>query len=69
MYSYRGYNVIDHGGSDPGMMSQIMRMPEEGLGVAVMVNDDAFGTMFTDAVRWRIVDHILGLEPVDWRTR
>ncbi|KAJ9118537.1 hypothetical protein QFC22_003756 [Naganishia vaughanmartiniae] len=69
MYSYRGVNVIDHGGADPGMMSQVMRMPTEGLGVAVMVNDDAFGTMFTDAVRWRIVDHLLGLKPVDWRTR
>ncbi|KAJ9091787.1 hypothetical protein QFC21_007090 [Naganishia friedmannii] len=69
MYSYRGHNVIDHGGADPGMMSQIMRIPGDGLGVAVMVNDDAFGTMFTDAVRWRIVDHLLGLEPVNWRTR
>ncbi|KAJ9092582.1 hypothetical protein QFC19_008690 [Naganishia cerealis] len=69
MYTYRGHNVIDHGGSDPGQMSQVMRIPEMGLGVAVMVNDDAWGTMYTDLVRWRVVDYLLGLDPVDWRSK
>jgi hypothetical protein len=47
------------------VMSQVMRMPGAGVGIAIMVNDNEFGTDFYKVVQKRIVDHIFGLEPVD----
>lgn len=69
MYTYRGHYVIEHGGAVPGQMSQVMRLPGSGLGIAVMVNDNEFGTGFYQVVQRRIVDRLLGLEPIDWAAR
>jgi hypothetical protein len=69
MYTYRGHHVIEHGGADPGQMSQVARVPGAGIGVVVMVNDHEFGTGFHQVVQRMILDQLLGLEPVDWATR
>jgi hypothetical protein len=39
------------------------------IGVAVMCNDDEFGDMFNEVAKWRIIDDLLGLDPVDFKTR
>lgn len=39
------------------------------VGLAVMVNDDQMGTLYHEVVKWMILDELLGLEPIDWRTR
>jgi hypothetical protein len=41
MYSYRGYYVIEHGGAVPGQMSQVMRMPGAGVGIAIRPRSDS----------------------------
>jgi hypothetical protein len=69
MYSYRGHYIIEHGGAVPGQMSQVMRVPGAGIGVAVMVNDNEFGTGFYQVVNRRILDHLFGLEPIDWAAK
>lgn len=69
MYSYRGHYIIEHGGAVPGQMSQVMRIPGAGIGLAIMVNDNEFGTEFYQVVQRRILDHIFGLEPIDWATK
>ncbi len=67
--SYRGHNTIGHTGSLPGQMSSVMRLPDKKLGVAIMINDDAFGTEFHEIILPRLWDHFLGLEPINWEQR
>ncbi|KAJ7474462.1 beta-lactamase/transpeptidase-like protein [Mycena galericulata] len=67
--SYRGHVMIEHGGDLPGFHSQVTRFPNDGFGVAVLTNDDAFGTYFKEVIKFRIIDEVLGLQPVDWNTR
>lgn len=69
MYTYRGHYTIEHGGAVPGQMSQVMRIPGLGLGVAVMVNDNEFGTGFWQVVQRRVVDVLSGLEDIDWAAK
>ncbi|KAJ3851196.1 beta-lactamase/transpeptidase-like protein [Lentinula lateritia] len=67
--SYRGHNFIEHGGATPGFHTQITRFPFSNIGVAVLTNDDAYGAVFMEIIKWRIVDEAFGLEPVDWNSR
>ncbi|KAH8827681.1 beta-lactamase/transpeptidase-like protein [Flagelloscypha sp. PMI_526] len=69
MSSYRGHTFIEHGGSVPGFLTQIIRFPDQGFGVAVFSNDDVVGQVLHDTVKWWIVDTVLGLERIDWNTR
>ncbi|KAF9070759.1 beta-lactamase/transpeptidase-like protein [Rhodocollybia butyracea] len=67
--TYRGHNGIQHGGATPGFHSQVVRFPLENFGVAVLTNDDAYGEQYMEVIKWRIIDEILGLEPIDWDSR
>lgn len=63
-----GYEIIEHGGSNPGFKTQVSRFPNNNLGVVVLSNDENGGHIL-ESVKWRIVDHIFGLEPIDWAQR
>jgi hypothetical protein len=52
-----------------GFHSQVTRLPFDGLGIAVLTNDDNYGPLFREAIKYRIIDAALGLEPVDWSAR
>jgi hypothetical protein len=67
-YSYRGHEIIEHGGSNPGFKTQVARFPNDNLGLITLSNDDS-GNHIMESVKWRIADHILGLEPIDWAQR
>ncbi|KAH8831956.1 beta-lactamase/transpeptidase-like protein [Flagelloscypha sp. PMI_526] len=67
--TYRGHQYIEHGGSTPGFMTQVIRFPNTNFGVAVLANDDIVGSQLHDIIKWRAVDTVLGLEPLDWNTR
>ncbi|KAI5886361.1 beta-lactamase/transpeptidase-like protein [Schizophyllum commune H4-8] len=67
--TYRGHEYIEHGGSVPGYRTQIIRFPNEKFGLAVLVNDDTYGTQMHEVIKWRIVDAHLGLQPIDWSGR
>ncbi|TFK70844.1 beta-lactamase/transpeptidase-like protein [Pluteus cervinus] len=67
--SYRGYEMIEHGGRDIGYLSWILRIPSKGLGVAILMNDDLFGYYLMHTIGYYIVDKALGLEPIDWNGR
>jgi len=59
---------IEHGGSLPGFHSQIIRFPNEGLGIAVLSNDDR--TFTQESIKWRIAEELLALPvQVDWNMR
>jgi CubicO group peptidase (beta-lactamase class C family) len=67
--TYRGFEYIEHGGADTGQMSQVIRVPSKGIGIAIIVNDDAYGTAYHTVAKWRILDEMLGLEPINWEER
>lgn len=67
-YSYGGYNVVEHDGSVPGFRSTMSRVPEAGLGIAVLSNDDMYGQQITTIVKRRILETILGLKQTDLNT-
>ncbi|KAJ7494033.1 beta-lactamase/transpeptidase-like protein, partial [Mycena latifolia] len=66
--SYRGHVMVEHGGDVPGFHSQITRFPADGVGIAVLTNDD-FGELMKEVIKFRILDEVFGLEPVDWNSR
>ncbi|KAJ7758369.1 beta-lactamase/transpeptidase-like protein [Mycena metata] len=68
IFSYRGRVIVEHGGSNPGFKTQVTRFPNDNLGVIVLSNDEN-GKRIMEAVKWHIVDHIFGLEPIDWTQR
>ncbi|KAJ7236023.1 beta-lactamase/transpeptidase-like protein, partial [Mycena rebaudengoi] len=66
MFSYRGHQLIEHGGSNPGFKTQVTRLPKDNLGVIVLSNDEN-GNRIMESVKYRIIDTVLGLAPpVDW---
>ncbi|KAF6765483.1 beta-lactamase/transpeptidase-like protein [Ephemerocybe angulata] len=58
-YSYRGTEIIEHGGNNPGFKSQVARFPEHGLGVVTLSNDGEQGGFVLEAAKWRIVDELV----------
>jgi hypothetical protein len=69
IYNYRGHRVIEHGGDVPGQKSQVIRLPDQLIGLAIMVNDEQLGDLYHAVAKWRIIDQLLGLEPIDFRSR
>ncbi|KAK1232777.1 hypothetical protein PQX77_004102 [Marasmius sp. AFHP31] len=66
---YRGHNFIEHGGGAPGYRTQMIRLPDSKLGVAVLSNDDDHGFSFMGVIKYQIIDAALGLPAIDWDTR
>ncbi|KAK7050046.1 hypothetical protein VNI00_005478 [Paramarasmius palmivorus] len=67
--SYRGNDIIEHTGSVPGYQTHITRLPNSKFGIAVFANDGDYGMQFAEVIKWRIVDQVLGPDPVDWNSR
>jgi CubicO group peptidase (beta-lactamase class C family) len=61
---YRGRLVVSHGGGLPGMVAYVALLPEENLGIAVLVNFDLHG--LRQSVVNHVIDAYLGAEPHDW---
>ncbi|KAF7428064.1 hypothetical protein PC9H_007283 [Pleurotus ostreatus] len=51
-----------------GFNSMVARLPFDGLGIAVLTNDDAIGGYISFAIVSRLVDEALGIQPEDWKT-
>ncbi|KAH7106128.1 beta-lactamase/transpeptidase-like protein [Auriculariales sp. MPI-PUGE-AT-0066] len=67
--SYQGHQYVLHGGSLPGYKTQILRFPNDGLGIAVLVNDEK-GTYVYDSIMWRLAEDLLQMPTrVDWNER
>ncbi|KAJ3573150.1 hypothetical protein NP233_g2618 [Leucocoprinus birnbaumii] len=69
-YSYRGRELIEHGGNNPGYKTQVVRFPNDNLAV-VSLSNDANGGWLMESAKWRIIDDVLfrDQEPIDWNTR
>ncbi|KAF4593591.1 hypothetical protein EYR40_008378 [Pleurotus pulmonarius] len=63
--TYRGHVVVEHDGNVPGFNSFVSRFPFDGVGIAVLTNDDQLGSSISLAVKYRLADQALGLSPLD----
>ena len=61
---YRDHRLVEHGGGIDGFLTECMLLPDDGIGVAVMANTTS--SAITPVVAYRVLDELLGLEPIDW---
>jgi CubicO group peptidase (beta-lactamase class C family) len=61
---YRDRRLLEHGGGIDGFQTECMLLPDDGIGVAVMTNTTS--SAMTPVVAYRVLDELLGLEPLDW---
>lgn len=65
--SYRGHQIVFHGGDLKGIHSQISYMPQDSIGVIVFVIGDH--SMGYNAIVYNIYEHLLGLSITPWSER
>ena len=61
---YRGRRIVTHTGGLPGYVSRVLLVPDLGLGISVLTNQES-GEAF-NAIAYGIADHFLGAERFDW---
>jgi CubicO group peptidase (beta-lactamase class C family) len=61
---YRGHKLVTHTGGLPGYVSKVAMVPDVGLGIAILTNQES-DTAF-ESIAERILDHYLGAPPTDW---
>jgi CubicO group peptidase (beta-lactamase class C family) len=61
---YRGKRMLNHTGGLPGYLSWVSMLPEEKLGIVVLTNQESSDAFCS--VAFRLLDHFLGVDPVDW---
>ncbi|PPQ91367.1 hypothetical protein CVT25_004134 [Psilocybe cyanescens] len=70
-YAYRGHDIIEHGGNNPGYKTQVARFPNDNLAIITLANDARGGGFILEAVKFRLVDELLELPQLDrdWNDR
>lgn len=61
---YHGRKMVAHTGGVAGMVSRVMLVPEENLGVVILTNAEQGGAF--DSILYHILDSYFGLAPKDW---
>jgi CubicO group peptidase (beta-lactamase class C family) len=63
-FTYRGHQVVQHGGNIDGFSALVTLLPKDNLGVVALVNQNA--SALPSLASSRAVDRLLGLEKIDW---
>lgn len=66
--SYRGHLLTYHGGDINGFHSQVSSMPNDGVGVIVLVIGDHAAPLY-NVVSYNVYERLLGLDPTPWSER
>jgi CubicO group peptidase (beta-lactamase class C family) len=66
--SYRGHLLTFHGGDLPGFHSQVSFMPNDKIGVIVLVISDHSAPLY-NVVSYNIYERLLGMDPTPWSQR
>ena len=61
---YRGRKLVTHTGGLSGMVSRVALVPEEGLAIVVLTNQES--SAGRDAIAYRVLDAFLGAPATDW---
>jgi CubicO group peptidase (beta-lactamase class C family) len=64
LQDYRGHKIVYHTGTLAGLVSRVVMMPDQRLGVVVLTNQEETGAH--SAVAYSVLDRYLGAAPVDW---
>jgi CubicO group peptidase (beta-lactamase class C family) len=64
---YKGAQIISHGGGVFGSITHIILLPDQEIGIAVVVNSEEVALL--RGVAHMLVDHYLGLPAQDWPAR
>ncbi len=64
LQDYRGLFLVQHGGAIDGFRTSVALVPKQKLGVVVMSNLD--NENMPEALRYQIIDAVLGLPAHDW---
>jgi len=62
--TYRGHARVHHGGAIDGFLTMASLLPQDGIGMVVMVN--VGGSPLPELLVRSAFDRLLGLDPVDW---
>jgi CubicO group peptidase (beta-lactamase class C family) len=63
---YRGRSHVHHNGGIDGFYTECMMLPEDGIGVVVLSNRLV---IMGQSIALRVLDELLGEEPIDWSGR
>lgn len=61
---YRGHKLVNHTGGLPGYVSRVAMIPDAGIGVAVLTNQESRAAY--NSIVNHILDFYLGAAPKDW---
>jgi CubicO group peptidase (beta-lactamase class C family) len=61
---YREHRLAEHSGGIDGFQTECMLLPDDGIGVIVLTNTSS--SAMAPVVCYRMLDELLGLEPLDW---
>lgn len=61
---YRGAKIISHGGAVFGSIAQVILLPEQDVGIALVVNAEEGA--FLRGISQTLIDYYLGAPPTDW---
>ncbi len=64
---YRGHRVVQHGGGIDGFLTELMLLPDDGIGLVVLTNSTS--SSLGPVISYRVLDELLGLEPLPWQER
>jgi len=62
--SYRGHNLVEHGGNIDGFSANVVLLPQDDIGMVILTNLN--GTSLRDLIANVIADRLLSLKPIDW---
>lgn len=65
----KGNMRVDHTGGMPGMLSLVVMIPDQKLGIVILTNTENGGAGVFSTVSQTIIDSYLGLKPMDWVAR
>lgn len=63
LFDYNGRKVVNHSGGLDGMISHLMIVPEENLGMVVLTNNNNW---LPSALMYQVLDHYFGYHDSDW---
>jgi CubicO group peptidase (beta-lactamase class C family) len=64
---YREHRIVAHNGGIDGYLAECMLLPDDGIGVTVLTNLSAGA--IGPVLAYRVLDELLGLEPIDWHAQ
>jgi len=67
--TYRGSKIVGHGGGIDGFISAMAWLPNDRIGVVVLSNRSGSANPVPTIVQYRVLDELLGLDPIGWNAR